>query len=213
MSEQQDDLSLFMICDKVNTLAYSELPDGYKTRFCKPEELDIWKTIHFDDEKTAIEYRSYMDDYYDNVYAPKGNLFFESCLFVVDTNDKPIATCFIWKSYDKITTLHWYKVVKEYEGMGIGRALLTIIMKSVPLQDYPILLHTQPDSDRAIKLYSDFGFKLIIDKKVGNSDNHFEEGLSILKTTMPKHFFDKLQFTTIPIDMHEFLSTQLAVEY
>jgi GNAT superfamily N-acetyltransferase len=208
MLEQLPNLNIFMLCEQVNKIAYKEMPKSYRIRLCRPEELHIWKSMPFDDEQTANQYLSFMDDFFDAVYAPKGNLFFEKCLFVVDKNDNPVGTCFSWKAYDVVTTMGWYKVKKEYEGKGIGRALLTKVMRSLSLSDYPVLLHTQPDSDRAIKLYSDFGFKLLTDARVGKRTNHIKDCLPILKNTMPKKDFDNLKFTTAPKPILDFLSTQ-----
>ena len=56
------------------------------------------------------------------------------------------------------------KRVLANEGKGLGRALLTEILKNAGL---PIYLHTQPTPARAIKLYSDFGFKLTTDPIIG----------------------------------------------
>ena len=54
-------------------------------------------------------------------------------------------------------------MLNEYEGKGIGRALLSYVMQSLPQNEYPVFLHTHPASFRAIKLYSDMGFKLLTD--------------------------------------------------
>jgi GNAT superfamily N-acetyltransferase len=91
-----------------------------------------------------------MTAFFDGVYAKKGDLFYETCLFVCDANDRPIATCFAWKAYDRITTIHWLKVAKEYEGIGSGRALLSIVMQGLSEDEYPVFPHTQPGSFRAI---------------------------------------------------------------
>jgi ribosomal protein S18 acetylase RimI-like enzyme len=152
----------------------------------------------FDDEKTAEQYSDFMTKYFNDVYASKEDLFFKKCLFVCDENNAPIGTCFAWKAYDKITTIHWFKVMKEYEGLGIGRALLSIVMKSIPENEYPVFLHTHPSSFRAIKLYSDFGFALLTDPAIGYRQNDLEESLPILKSFMFKEDFQKLQFAQVP---------------
>lgn len=205
--------NIFMLCEQVNKAAYREMPEGYRIRLCRPDELRTWKLMPFNDEQTANQYLGFMDDFFNAVYAPKGDKFFEKCLFVVNINDTPVGTCFSWKAYDVVTTMGWYKVKKEYEGKGIGRALLTKVMRSLSPSDYPILLHTQPSSDRAIKLYSDFGFKLLTDAKVGKRDNHIEDCLPILKSTMPKKDFDNLKFTTAPNPLLDFLSAQILDEF
>ena len=58
------------------------------------------------------------------VYAPHGELFFERCRFAC-VDGAPVGTCFVWKAYGRVNTVHWFKVLRAYEGRGIGRALLT----------------------------------------------------------------------------------------
>jgi len=192
--------NLFMMCKALNSNAISELSDEYHVRTCRRDELDIWKEMPFDDVKSAKEYNRFMTEYFNDVYGSKEDLFFQKCLFVCDKNDTPIGTCFAWKAYEKISTIHWFKVRKNYEGSGIGRALLSIVMRSIKENDYPVFLHTQPSSFRAIKLYSDFGFAFLTDPIIGYRKNDLEECLTILKEHMPQKDFEKLQFAEAPED-------------
>ncbi len=198
MGNDIPDKNLFMRCPALNPKAVSDLPDRYHVRTCRRNELSIWKAMPFDDPKAAEEYQACMTKYFQDVYAQKESLFFEKCLFVCDDKDTPVGTCFAWKAHETITTVHWYKVMKDYEGKGIGRALLSVVMKSLSLNDYPVYLHTQPSSFRAIKLYTDFGFALLTDSIVGNRKNDLEECLPILKAHMPKADFEKLRFEKAP---------------
>lgn len=192
--------NLFMMCKALNSNAISELSDEYHVRTCRRDELDIWKEMPFDDVKSAKEYNRFMTEYFNDVYGSKEDLFFQKCLFVCDKNDTPIGTCFVWKAYEKISTIHWFKVRKNYEGSGIGRALLSIVMRSIKENDYPVFLHTQPSSFRAIKLYSDFGFAFLTDPIIGYRKNDLEECLTILKEHMPQKDFEKPQFAEAPED-------------
>jgi ribosomal protein S18 acetylase RimI-like enzyme len=198
MEKEIPDKNLCMMCKNLNTNALAELPYGYHVRTCRRNELEIWKKMPFDDEDTAKQYKDFMTRFFNDVYAGKEDLFFEKCLFVCDNKDIPVGTCFAWKAYDRITTIHWFKVIKEYEGLGIGRALLSIVMQSIPKEEYPVFLHTQPASFRAIKLYSDFGFALLTDPVIGYRKNDLEECLPILETLMYKKDFQKLQFEQAP---------------
>lgn len=135
--------NLFMVCMQLNPKAFSKLPEGYHFRLCREDELEFWKRFHFDESTDADKYNGFMTDYYEKHYAPKGDLFFQKCLFVCDTKDIPVATCFLWKQYDKYTTVHWFKTLKKYESQGIGRVLMSELFKSVHPRDYPIYLHTQ----------------------------------------------------------------------
>ena len=198
MSDQVEDKHLFMICPSLNVNAMRELPVGYHVRFCREDELGIWKAMQFNSAEEATEYDDFMTDFFNQVYRAKGDLFFQSCVLVCDEQDKPVGTCFLWKAYDQIWTVHWYKVLKEYEGKGIGRALLSYVMQSLPENEYPVFLHTHPESFRAIKLYSDFGFKLLTDPVIGSRPNDLNECLPILKKSMRKEDFEKLEFAEAP---------------
>jgi ribosomal protein S18 acetylase RimI-like enzyme len=207
VEEKIPDKNLFMMCTKVNTASFSELPDGYHMRNCKEDELDIWKAMPFDEPEMAKKYYGFMSDYFNNVYLEKKDEFFRRCLFVCDAEDRPIGTCFIWKAYGKINTIHWLKILKNYEGKRLGRALLTAVMKNLKKYDYPIYLHTQPSSYRAIKLYSDFGFYLLSNPVIGNRINDLEECLKILEEHMPEKIYSQLRITTAPDSFLKAVST------
>jgi len=192
---------LFMMCEKLDPSALRELPEGFHFRLCRPDELETWKEMLLDfphTPETHNEYMQIMTAYYDNVYAKKSDLFYRKCLFVCNEDDTPVGRGFIWKAYDKINTMHWYKVLKEYENRGLGRAILTAIMKDLAEEDYPVFLHTHPSSFRAIKLYSDFGFCFISDPVVGQRNNDLVECLPILERFMPKSDYERLKVVKAP---------------
>jgi GNAT superfamily N-acetyltransferase len=191
------DGNIFMMCKQVNRQAFSSLPPGFAVRTLRRDELDFWQAMPFDDDYTA-EHAAYMAEFFRNTYAVQEETFFASVLVVCDPNDQIVGTCFLWKAYGLFNTVHWFKVVKAYEGRGIGRALLSILFQGVTAADLPIYLHTQPESFRAIKLYSDFGFDLLTDKRIGSRENHIEQCLPYLKAMMPKQEYDQLRFTTAP---------------
>lgn len=198
MEKELLDNNLFMMCSSLNRDALSDLPAPYFIRTCRRDELYQWKMIHFDDLKTALANKQMMDQFFDEVYRPNESLFYEKCLFVCNEHDRPIGTCFAWKAYGNITTIHWFKVIQAYEGLGIGRGLLSFVMKSINIDDFPVFLHTQPSSFRAIKLYSDFGFRFLTDPMIGFRKNELKESLPILKQLMHRDDFEKLQFVKAP---------------
>jgi ribosomal protein S18 acetylase RimI-like enzyme len=204
------DLNIFMMCESLNRHALTELPVGYSLRNCRHDELGIWKMMPFDNPDLSKEYDRFMSDYFTVTYGGKEELFFAKTLFVCDRQDRPIATCLIWKAYDQFNTIQWFKVLKECEGQGIGRALLSIVMQKLEPHDYPVYLHTQPSSFRAIKLYSDFGFSLLSGDRFGSRTNDLDECLPILAEFMPRDFFRDLRITAAPkefIDVLENHST------
>jgi len=206
-------LNLFMMCKAPDRSAFREAPPGYRFRNCRPDELDFWKLMHFDvppSQAVRDAYLRYMTEYFTNVYAVKGDLFYEKCLFVCGEDDKPVGSCFIWKAYDAFNTIHWLKVLKECEGLGLGRALLTAVMRDLDEDGYPVYLHTHPSSYRAIKLYSDFGFRLLTDPVIGYRRNDLDESMPILRKYMPEKDFNSLKYAEAPRD---FLDAALSTEY
>jgi GNAT superfamily N-acetyltransferase len=185
--------NIFMQCDMPDRNAFRQLPDGYSIRLCRRDELEVWKRV-----ATEEQYVQDVTAFYEKVYAKHEDEFFRRCLFVCDTDDKPVASTFIWRSYGLINTVGWFRVLPEYEGKGLGRAILSYILNDA---EFPVYLHTQPTSARAIKLYSDFGFKLITDAIPGNRNNDLTECLPFLKMILPESVYAKLQFTAANDDL------------
>lgn len=193
------DCNLFMMCEHLNKSALSELPAGYHIRACRSDELEIWKAIHFDTPSEAAENYAYMTGFFSRVYAPDKDLFFQRCLFVCDSEDRPAGTCTAWRNFGCASTIHWFKILRSHEGKGLGRALLSEIMRRLSTGNYPVFLHTQPSSYRAIKLYSDFGFALLTDPQIGHRSNDLDIALPHLQRIMPESAFSQLCFRKAPL--------------
>ena len=178
--------NLFMQCETPDKSAFRELPAGFFFKLCQRDELEVWKRVVAEEQ-----YVGYVTEYYKKVYEKNADEFFHRCLFVCNADDKPIASTFIWRSYEKINTVGWFRVLPEYEGRGLGRALLSEIFKGA---DFPVYLHTQPTSARAIKLYSDFGFKLLTDPIIGYRKNDLTASLPYLQKVLPESEYMKLRF-------------------
>jgi ribosomal protein S18 acetylase RimI-like enzyme len=205
---QIPDWNIFMMCKKLKRNAISELKTQYTVRSMRADEMDFWLNVPFDNEQESLEYRQFMLDYFENVFETKKDKFYSDTKVVCNTNDEPIATCLIWKIYDKFYTIQWFKVLKQYENQGIGRALLSIVLKDLDDSIYPIYLHTQPSSYRAIKLYSDFGFQLLDCGKVGSRQNDLQKCIPLLKEMIPNNEFDKLKVTQPSIEFLDFMKNQ-----
>ena len=178
---------IFMQCDIPNQNAFRPLPSGFSARLCWRDELIVWKSMF-----AQGEYMDFVNQYYDKVYAPYEDDFFRRSIFLVDKNDKPVATSGIWLSYRKINTLLGFFVLPKYQGQGIGRGLLSIVMKNA---DFPVYLHTHPVAVKAIKLYSDFGFKFVTDPIVGYRKNNLQESLLYFKEVLSEK--DYANFHTV----------------
>ncbi|MBM9500141.1 GNAT family N-acetyltransferase [Leptospira sp. 201903071] len=146
-------------------------------------------------------------------YGSDMKTFYKNTIFVCNKDDKPIATCSHWKAYRKFNSIHWLKTLKQYEGQGLGRAVLSEIMRKFVKEDYPIYIHTQPGSFRAIKLYSDFGFKLLKGGKIGHRTNELEECLPILKQFIPAKDFEKLTIVDTPVDFIKLTENETTIQF
>lgn len=187
--------NLFMACEAPVPSAFRTLPKGYSFRLCRRDELEVWKRIVAEEQ-----YVPNITNYYNRVYANQAEEFFRRCLFVCNGADKPVASCFIWRSYDKINTLAWFRVLPEYEGHGLGRALLTRLLQGA---EYPVYLHTQPTSVCAIKLYTDFGFGLVTNPVIGYRKNDLPESLPYLRRVMHSADFERLRFVQADEQLHQ----------
>jgi ribosomal protein S18 acetylase RimI-like enzyme len=211
--EEIPDYNIFMMCKRINKHALTDLNPDYYFRNCRQEELELWKAFPFDSETIPAEYEDFMNQIINDSYRGKMDTFFKNTLFVCNQEGKPVATCSYWKAYGKINTIHWLKTLKAYEGKGIGRALLSAIMRRFDNEDYPIYLHTQPGSFRAIKLYSDFGFQLLRGGRLGTRMSELEKCLPILKEFMPKKDFDGLGIIDTPDDLIKLLENETTIQF
>lgn len=195
-----EDNHIFMLCKQINSQAFSGLDSKYTIRKLNRDELDIWKTIHFDNESDKKAYKSFMDEYYQKHYADREKEFFKRC-FVLCENDTIIGTCFTWKNKAGGWTLQWFKVKHEHAFNGLGRQLLSYVLQEFDIDPPPILLHTHPVSYAALKLYSDFGFAFVTDSKVGNRENQLEESKGIIRRGLGKRVYNSISTTCLPKDM------------
>jgi ribosomal protein S18 acetylase RimI-like enzyme len=211
--EDIPDYNIFMSCEKLNENALTLLSQAYYLRNCRPDELELWKAFPFDSQKVPTQYQAFMNQFVEEVYSKNLDLFFENTLLVCTQEDKAIATCSHWKAYGKIHTIHWLKTLKAYEGRGIGRALLSAIMRRFDQTAYPIYLHTQPGSFRAVKLYSDFGFQLLSGGQLGTRTNELEKCLPMLREFMPENDFQKLVIRDTPNSLIEELKNETTIQF
>lgn len=182
---------LLMTLDDLNPQKDFPLPNGFQIEFWQ-EEKDVlsWIDIHtrsgeFQCEDNAAEI---FHDFYDGFY---GELQ-KRCFFITNDKREKIATATISPSngYGYPCVIDWLAISSEYQGKGLGRALIAAAIRTAKDLGYQkILLHTQTTTWLAAKLYLDFGFKPFIQDDL--------KGWEILKTLTDhpslKHFNTLLQ--------------------
>jgi ribosomal protein S18 acetylase RimI-like enzyme len=211
--EEIPDYNIFMICDAINSEALSELTPEYTFRNCLPEDLELWKAFPFDSSTVPPEHEGFMNQFIQDTYSKDMEIFYKNTIFICDLSNNPIATCSHWKAYGKFTSIQWLKTLKSQEGKGLGRAVLSKVVRQIKSNEYPIYLHTQPGSYRAIQLYSDFGFKILRGGKLGTRTNDLEKCIPILKEFIPQSYFEKLQIIDTPKEFISLLETETTIQF
>lgn len=195
---------------KNNTWHEPSLPDGFSFRFYEKGDEYHWARIEtsvleFDHENAAVEYFS-------KEFLPYPSEIKRRCIFIVSPEGLPVATTTAWfreTDQQRYGQLHWVAVCPEYQGMGLGKAVvqkaLTVFQELEPGRD--IYLGTQTWSHVAIRVYYKLGFRLVREETVDLSSNFLprkvktkydiDAALEILKNVYEEEFYQKLAGTII----------------
>lgn len=176
-------MNLFMLCEKPSS-AFRPIPAPFTIRPCRADEIALWTQICTETEEDIPCAQEYIDE----VYAPADPLFYRRILFACNENDRPVGACMLWKAFGCMDTVHWLRVLPEYEGRGIGRELLGACLSKA---QGPVMLHTQEYNLRAIALYHSFGFRFVTDPVIGSRQNDIADALPILRQSLPEDVFTR----------------------
>lgn len=193
---------------KNNTNYAPTLPEGFKYRFFEAGDEYHWARIEtsvleFDHEDAAIEYFS-------REFLPYPYEIKRRCVFIVSPDGLPVATTTAWfrnAGQERYGQLHWVAVCPEYQGMGLGKAVvqkaLTVFQELESGRD--IWLGSQTWSHVAIRVYYKLGFRLVREETVDLSSNKepqkpkakydIDSALEILKNVYEDDFYQKLVST------------------
>ena len=162
------------------------LPEGFKFSFYKDGDEVHWARI----ETSVLEFNSEFDAlfYFTKKFKPEADELSNRCLFIETDSGKKIATATAWWHFvqnERRTWLYWVAVDSEYQGLGLGKAIISEIIKLM-LQlegDVDFYLFTQTWSYKAINIYQKFGF-IPTDEKIlykNNKENNYKKAMKILK--------------------------------
>lgn len=118
-------------------------------------------------------------------------------LFIVNENNTVVGSCIAWEDERKnyfVPSLHWLVIDEKYQGIGLGKALCCAVMNIFKEQDkFPVYIHTQPWSWKAVLLYLSLGFKLQKNDTFSHYKNEYYEAMSELKHIVTEEQFRLLQ--------------------
>lgn len=166
------------------TITEFDLPQGYSfVWFDKGLEYK-WAEIEtsvgeFDTVDEAL-------DYFRAEYIPFEEELKKRLLFVRNENHEEIGTITSWWNITgkrRDPSIHWFAVKKEYQGLGLGKALVSECLKRLLHLEgnHEVFLHTQTWSYRAIALYLKAGFNIEPDEVFANYNNDYLDAIPILQ--------------------------------
>ncbi len=160
------------------------LPEGYVFKLYTDGDEKGWAEImvsvgEFDTYEEALEC-------FNNDYVPNKDELARRCLFIQSANGELIGTLTNWWNYTqdrRDPSIHWVGVKPEYQGLGLGKALVYEGMRRmIELEgDRDFFLHTQTWSYKAISIYLKAGYDFVKDEVFGNYRNDYDKAIEIIK--------------------------------
>jgi len=176
----------FLMLRKKDTPApVYNLPDGFSFSLYKPGDEVAWASI----ETSVLEFDKEADalDYFKKEFMPHGAEIAKRCLFIENAKGEKIATTTAWWCCtDKrcMPRVHWVAVKPEYQGLGLGKAIISkITQMMINLDgDRDFFLSTQTWSHRAVKIYEKFGYAVASENKIcGDKNDNREKAIAVLE--------------------------------
>lgn len=186
--------NIIMRCDNPQA-AVPVLPTGYHFKmYCSGDEKE-WARLEY--EIGDFDSLEEAKRYFLSTYCVQSKLdIYERCVFVVNDDGNIVGSCIAWhdlKGKDFVASLHWLIVSPKYQGNGIGKALCQKIMQIFcQNNEFPVYIHTQPWSYRAILLYMKQGFRLQSVDTFAHYENQFQQAKRVLKDILPESDYHRL---------------------
>jgi len=163
-----------MESDKILNIANPVLPCNFSFRHFKDAgDIKHWSRI----ETSVLEFadENEAENYFTSSYWPYFDDLTKRCLFITNQDDLPIATATAWFADSELgyqASLHWVAVCPEYQGMGLGKAIVTkaLILFRELEPNNSVWLHTQTWSHTAVKLYHRVGFNILKNDRLANAN-------------------------------------------
>lgn len=167
------------------------LPPGFSLRLYQAGDEDAWAALEcsIGDFRTPAQARQY----FLHTYGSRQTALQQRCLFAVNSAGQPAGSCIAWQDVrcgQPVSSLHWLVVHPAFRGQGLGRALCLAAMRLFEQADaYPVYLHTQPWSWRALMLYAEIGFRLQKTDSFAEYENQYAQGMAVLRGILsPKQY-------------------------
>ena len=171
-----------------------ELPDGFSIISYQPGHEKEWAKLEVSigDFCSSAE----AEDYFIKTYLHDPNQS-SNILFALNSNHEVVGFCMAWqdtRGVNSVSSLHWLVVHERYQGIGLGKALCISVMNIFEKRrGFPVYIHTQPWSWKAILLYLSLGFKLQTTDSFSHYQNEYENAMSELKKIVSEEQYELLR--------------------
>lgn len=187
--------NMILRCDNPLTSA-PILHNNYRFQMYQKGDERRWAQLEYEiGDFNSVEEA---EQYFLSTYCSKNPFdITERCVFAVNKKDEIVGSCIAWNDLkgDKfVASLHWLVVSPQYQGKGIGKALCQKVMQIYNTKnEFPVYIHTQPWSYKAIILYTRQGFKIQKTDSFSQYENQISFAMNILKEILPQDQYEELE--------------------
>lgn len=177
--------NLILRCDRWERKAPVP-PEGVRLRGWRPGDEAAWAALEHEigDFGSPEEARAY----FVRTYCGQPDAPGRRCLFAEDGEGRVLGTCTAWRDprgEEEIASLHWLAVSPGAQGRGLGKALCRAALEVFrDLGEFPVYIHTQPWSWKALLLYVREGFRLQRSDCFAAYENQYVQGMETLRTVV-----------------------------
>lgn len=181
-------------CDRYLS-AVPVLHNGYQFRMYQNGDERKWAQLEY--EIGDFDLVEEAEQYFISTYCSNKTLdITKRCVFAVNEKNEIVGSCIAWKDLRNdtlVASLHWLVVSTQHQGKGIGKALCQKVMQIFLENDeFPVYIHTQPWSYKAIILYVRQGFKIQKTDTFSQYENQFDFAMNTLKKILPEDQYNIL---------------------
>lgn len=170
-----------------------ELPDGFSIISYQRGYENEWAKLEY----TIGDFDSLeeAEKYFVETYLQNSELF-RNILFLLNREHEIVGSCIAWQDMqgeNSASSLHWLVVQEQYQGIGLGRALGTAVMNIYAERGaFPVYIHTQPWSWKAVLLYLSLGFRLQKTNTFSHYENEYEKAMDELRKIVSEKQYELL---------------------
>lgn len=182
--------NVIMRCDSYERTD-PDLPTGYSIVSYQQGFEKQWAALEF--ALGDFESPEEAENYFVRIYLQEPHKR-DCILFALDPQGDVVGSCIAWQDprHDGcwVSSLHWLVVDSAHQGKGLGRALCVATMNK--FAQFPVYIHTQPWSWKAILLYASVGFHLQKTDTFAQYHNEYDQAMATVQKVIPADSYQQL---------------------